>query len=224
MGSPELSSLVAALASSGPAAPVRFRVGVVQTVAADGTATVTVGGSSTAITGVKVASSCCPVPGATCWLAVDGRDLFVLATLAPYGPAFGSMRQSSAQTVGTGAFTALDWTNRTDTTASGVTLGATGITCVVPGVYQVSVAASFAANTTGVRHLQIIKNGTTVDFAVYSTNAPSGTEVCRMTGTVPIRLAVGDYVNGSVFQSSGGNLSTNVAAGHTTIRAVWLGP
>lgn len=217
-----IKDLVAALAETAPESPFRLRQGVIVSLQANNTATITIGGSTTEIANVHYDSSVCPIPGATCWLATDGRDWFILSTLAPSGPAYASTRQSVAQSIPTGAFTALDWTNRTETTATGMTVGNTGLTCVVPGLYTVTVAASFAANATGQRHLVITKNATN-EVQGYSTNGLTG-DICRMSIASTFKLAAGDVVNANVYQNSGGALNTTVAAGHTLIRAVWIGP
>lgn len=217
-----IKDLVAALADSAPAAPVRLRQGVIVSVQANSTCTVKIGGSTVSIPNVHYDSSVCPIPNATCWLTTDGRDWWVLSTLAPSGPAFASMRQSVAQSIPTGAFTALDWTNRTETTSIGMTLGNNGFTCVVPGLYTVSVAASFAANSTGQRHLVITHNAVN-EVQGYSTNAPTG-DICRMSIASTFALAIGDTVNATVYQSSGAAVNTTVGAGHTLLRAVWIGP
>lgn len=218
----DIKGLVEAIATTTPDAPFRIRQGVIVSVQAT-TVTVTIGGSTTQIANVRYDSSVCPIPNSTCWLATDGRDWFVLSTLAPAGPAFASMRQSSAQSIPTGAFTALNWTNRTETTSNGMTLGNDGFTCVVPGLYTVSVAATFAANATGQRHLIITRNGSN-EVQGYSTNAPTGSDVCRMSIASTFALAIGDTVNANLYQSSGGALNTTVGVGHTLLRAVWIGP
>lgn len=219
----DLNALVNAIAEAGDPSPVRLRRGNVVSVQADGTCTVTIAGGSAQVSGVKVSASCCPIPNAGCWLATDGRDLFVLSTLAPYGPAYGSMRQSSAQTIGTGSFTAIDWTNRTETTSTGITLGATGITCVVPGLYRVECGITFAANATGNRHMYLTLNGSAT-FHGYGTPTPTSSDLARMNVSTTMKLAIGDVVNAAVYQSSGGNLATNIGAGHNVLRATWAGP
>lgn len=218
-----IKDLVAALADSAPAAPFKLRQGTIVSVQGTNTCTVTIGGSATQVANVHYDSSVCPIPNATCWLATDGRDWFVLSTLAPNGPAYASMRQSVAQSIPTASFTALNWTNRTETTATGMTIGNSGFTCIVPGLYTVSVAATFAANATGQRHLIITKNGTN-EVQGYSTNAPTGSDICRMGIASTFALAIGDTVNATVYQSSGGALNTQIAAGHNILRAVWIGP
>lgn len=219
----QIKELVAALQETAPNPSFKLRQGKIVSVQDSTNCTITIAGSTTQIDGVRYDSSVCPIPNATCWLATDGQDWFVLSTLAPNGPAYASMRQSSAQSIPTGAFTALNWTNRTETTATGMTLGNSGITCVVPGLYTVSVAVTFTANATGQRHLIITHNGTN-EVQGYSTDAPTGSDVCRMSITTTLPLAIGDTVNANAFQSSGGALNTTVGTGHTILRAVWIGP
>lgn len=219
----DLNSLVSAISAAAPDAPIRLRQGVITAVAADSTCTVTIGGGTTTVAGVKVASSCCPIPNSTCWIATDGRDMFVLDTLAPAGPAYGSMRQNAAQAIANNAFTEMNWTTRTDTNATGITITNSGFTCVVPGLYTVTASATFAANATGQRHMNLVHNGTT-EIQGYSTDAPTGGDLCRMTTASTFKLAATDTVSVNIYQSSGANLNTNIGVGHNILRAVWVGP
>lgn len=218
----DLNNLVASIGSAGPDAPFRLRQGVIQSVAANGTATVTIGGSTVQVANVKVASSVCPVPGATCFLATDGRDWFVLATLAPAGPAYGTMRKSTAQAIGTGAVTELTWGSRTDVIANGVTAGSNGWTIVVPGIYQVTFIGTFDINATGNRFAQIFKNSTAVANGVGT--GPYGTQNGRLNATATLKLAIGDIVNGGLFQSSGANLNTDLNVTANILSVLWIGP
>lgn len=221
--SEDLNGLINALVSVAPDAPVRLRQGQIISVQADGTCTVTIGGGTTQVSGVKVSSSCCPLPNAGAWIATDGRDLFVMSTIAPAGPAYGHMRQSSAQSIPNGTWTELSWANRTDVTTSGVTVGSSGFTVVVPGVYQVSACVGFAANATGQRHLQIYKNGAAI-LQASGGNAASGSDIQRLSGSGNLRLAIGDVINATVFQTSTVSLNTQIGAGYNVLTLTWLGP
>lgn len=218
----DLNALVAAIATSNDAG-VRLRQGVIAAVNANGTANVTIAGSTVTINNVKVASHVCPIPNTTCWLITDGRDWFVLATLANAGPAWAAMRQSVAQAIGTGAFTAMAWANRTDTASNGVTLSNTGLVCVVAGLYQITAAGAFVANATGQRHMVLTVNGSN---AIHGTggDAAAGGEIQRLRADGLWRLAVGDTVNFQLYQSSGANLNTQIGAGYNMLRMVWVGP
>lgn len=212
----------------GAASGVNLVQGVIVSCEADYTCTVTIGGSSTQVAGVKVASHVCPVPGATCWILVNGRDMWVTETLAPAGPAYGSMRKSTAQTVAGATWTALTWGSRTDTKANGITLGSSGMTVVVPGIYSLNLTAAFedAGDTTWPAwsiYATIEINGTTV--AGSGGPAPgTATFMSRTNVAATAALAVGDVVGANVYQNSGGNLSTNVSDGYNVLRATWLGP
>ena len=220
-----ISALASELTPGGPGGDtptLRFRQGAIVSVQANGTATVTIGGDTTQLAGVKVASCVCPVPGASCWLAVDGRDLFVIATLAPAGPAWGTMRQSAAQAIGNAAFTAYSWANRTEITVRGVTATNSGLEVLVPGLYSITASPALAANATGQRHSQLTVNGTVVAQGA-STPAPS-TQIARLNASTIVKLAIGDVVNVTVYQNSGGSLNTDTGPGAGTLTVTWLGP
>lgn len=219
----DIKALADAIAKAGDDPRIRLRQGVIQTVNANGSANVTIAGSTTVISNIHVASHACPLPGASCFLLTDGRDWIIMATLAPYGPAYAQMRQNAAQSIANSSFAALDWTTRADTMSAGMTIGNSGFTCVVPGLYDVNFSAVFAANATGQRHAYIQHNGAT-EFAGFSTNAPGTGDICRMNVTCVIKLAIGDTVNGVMYQSSGGALSTQIGTGANILRATWLGP
>ncbi len=218
-----MKDLVTAISQSAPAAPFRLRQGTIVSVAANGSATVTIAGSATQIAGVKVASHVCPIPGSTVFLATDGRDMFVHSAIAPAGPAFATMRKSTAQTIGTGAFEALAWGSRTDTVSNGITLGSTGMTIVVPGIYSINCAANFVGNNTGNRHAQIVKNGSVITQGT-TVGTMTGTQVARLHADAILKLAIGDVINASVYQNSGAGLATDVGAGSNVLTALWIGP
>lgn len=218
----DMNLIASAIRDATPADKVRIRQGVIQSVNADGTANVTIGGSTITTNNIKVASHTCPVPTATCLLATDGRDWFITATLAPTGPAWGAMRQNVAQAIPDSTLTLIDWTNRTDTATNGLTIGNTGLTCVVPGLYQVTGMITFATNATGSRHARLTLNGNVIIEGT-GTNATTGA-FTRIRADGLVRLAIGDVVNMQAFQSSGAALNTNTGAGSTLIRAVWIGP
>lgn len=76
------------------------------------------------------------------------------------------------------------------------------------GYYHIAATVSFAPNATGARFARVRKNGGTVVLrgaSALSTGGALTTEV-GLNGTV--YLAVGDYVELQVYQSSGGTLNT----------------
>lgn len=226
----DLNALVSAIADAGDRPSVRLRQGVIVSVAADYTVTVTIGGSSTQVTGVKVASSVCPVPGATCWLVTDGRDWMVLATLAPSGPAVGSMRKGNSVSISTGTWTDMGWGTRVETISVGTTLGSTGITVLVPGLYQVSANITLDGSwpttwaTAGNIFGSIMVNGT-VRAQMSGTPAPSvAANNARVAGSALLALAANDLVNTQVYQNSGSGKGTTLSAGANFLSVVWVGP
>ena len=218
-----MNELIAAMGAAAPAAPFRIRQGTIISVQADSTTTVTIAGSDTQITGVKVASSCCPIPGATVWLATDGRDWFVLTALAPSGPAWAAMRQSAAQSIPNNTWTDLSWTSRAETAEYGATVSNSGLVCVVPGLYQVTGTVDFVSNATGQRHSALALNG---NIAIQGTghNTAAGSQPTRLRADGLLRLTPGDVVNLSANQNSGAALNTITGAGFNMIRMVWIGP
>lgn len=218
----DLSKLANAIISAKPDQSFRIRQGVIVSVASNFTCTVTIGGSTTQISNVPVASNVCPVPGSTCWLATDGRDWFITAILGPTGPAWGAMRQSAAQSIPTATLTAIDFTTRSDTASNGITLSNTGLVIVVPGLYQVTGALSFAANGTGSRHAHLSVNGNPLIQG--SSVQPVATEFGRVRADGLVRCAIGDVINIAGYQSSGAALNTVTGAGHSLIRAIFVGP
>lgn len=219
----DMNELAAEIVRASSNAPLRLRQGVISTVNSDGTANVTVAGSSTVLTSIAVASHVCPVPGTTVFLATDGRDWFIISSLSPAGNAWGAMRQSVAQSVATGTWTAMSWANRTDTAARGVTLGSAGLTCVVPGLYQITGAAAFPSNATGQRHMVLTVNATNVIHGTGG-NAAAGGDISRLRADGLYRLSVGDVVNFELFQTSTVSLNTQVGAGYGMLRMVWISP
>jgi hypothetical protein len=215
-----MRALVEAMQSVAPDPAVRLRQGVIVSLQGN-TATVKIGGSDTEVAGISWASHTCPVPGATCWLATDGRDWMILATLSPSGPAWGTMRKSTAQAIPDSTFTQLDWADRVDVTTYGLTAGNTGFTVVVPGVYSVSASPSMVANATGNRVARILVNG-----AVVSQGLTIGATAvqARLANATVVKCAATDVINVDVWQSSGGALNTSTGAGHCVLTATWMGP
>lgn len=225
MNKETISALAGELTPGGPGGqqpPLRFRQGSVVSVQADGTATVTIGGDATQIAGVKVASHVCPLPNASCWMVVDGRDLFVIATIAPAGPAWATMRKSTAQTIGPSSFTALTWGSRTGVASAGVTLGSSGVTIIVPGLYQLTGSAHFDGTGTGARLARLTRNGTAVSqgqlFGSLSSLA------ARLNVSTIAQCAIGDVLNVEVWHNSSGDVATVVGDGSNMMSVAWLGP
>lgn len=87
------------------------------------------------------------------------------------------------------------------------------------GLFLVHGAIRYASNGTGVRHIQIRRNGT--DYRIVDERAAvtpgSGSDQAGATGACPMRLADGDYVEALAYQDSGSNLALG-----TSIFERWL--
>lgn len=219
-----INDLAAIIAGNTDTGNLRFRQGVITAVASDGTCTVKIAGSDVEITEVKVAAHVCPIPGATCWIATDGTDLFVNATISPQGPAYGSMRRNIAGSVSSGSFVNVSFATRTESQSNGTTLGSSGITIIVPGWYTVTCSPAFEnTSATGGRIARMVVNGSVVWDGTLAT--PGSTAIVpRFAMSVDLQLAIGDVVGYEVWQNSGVSIPLNVSAGQNVLRAVWRGP
>jgi hypothetical protein len=83
----------------------------------------------------------------------------------------------------------------------------------VTGKYTVVGQVWFVANSTGIRGIYILKNGT-VKCQV-GDNYPHGTYSCVLNITTIVDLAVGDYVELSAYQNTGGNLDVRYLSDRT---------
>lgn len=84
-------------------------------------------------------------------------------------------------------------------------------TIQVPGWYTVVGTYAAAGNSTGFRAVRIAKNGVSspLGFASYS-GATTSAGISINTPTSDIQLAVGDFLEVQGWQSSGGNLNTDI--------------
>jgi hypothetical protein len=84
------------------------------------------------------------------------------------------------------------------------------LTAKTQGLYSISAHVQFASNATGIRQLYLQVNGATI-IAMVTTDATSGGANTDMSIETKYRLAVNDYVEVWVQQTSGGNLNLNSA-------------
>lgn len=126
-------------------------------------------------------------------------------------PPHAVLRQTSAQTIGTGSFTALNFDTEDVDSVNGHDSGLPSrYTAVYPGWYQVSGGATFASSATGRRLARVGVNGALV--AGSESGVPGNASVIGFAfRATEVYLAIGDYVEVFVFQDSGGNLATFVA-------------
>lgn len=91
-------------------------------------------------------------------------------------------------------------------------------TIVVPGHYLVGACAQFAANATGYRSLSMRVGGGTVIASVLNT-APSASIQTRLAVASIYHFAESEYVEATVYQTSGGALNVEYIAGYSPV--VW---
>jgi len=209
----EIADLVAALTAASPSSRLRLRQGAIQSIQSDGTVTVTIAGGATAIAGIPVASSCCPIPGAGCWILTDGRDMLVIATQARIAELL--LTRTTAQAIATGTWTAITWTSEASDPAGMWASGSTA-TVTAPGLYQLTAQATWPASTTGMRGLRFLANGTPI---AADTRAPVNAAHTAALSWIT-RLAVGDTLTAEVLQDTGGSVNLTSAA----LAAARLGP
>lgn len=218
-----VADLARLLAPGEPRSGVRLRQGKIISVATDGTVTITIGGDPTQIPAVAIASHVCPIPGAACWIAVDGRDAFVIATLQSTGPAHGSQRADAVQSIPNGVYTALSWATRGGIIARGVDHGSTGLTIKIPGLYLCTASLILASNATGFRVLRLSTNGSLSSSpGIIATPALAASPQLSVSHVVP--LTVGHVVGAQALQTSGNALDTVVNSASGVLTATWLGP
>lgn len=218
----DMHDLAAVIAGSGQGARLRLRQGLVGAVAGDGTISVYVGGAyARPVTGVKCLASYCPRALGGVWLVSDGADLFAVGSITPEGPAYCSVERTNDGVLATGTWYELSFATSTRTDPYGMWAAGTPdrIICRTPGIYQLSAVVTFGTNATGRRDLLILVNGASIGGTMVP--AASGT-VTKLAASMPRALALGDYVQLSARQSSGGDLTVTAGAGNICLAAAWL--
>lgn len=84
------------------------------------------------------------------------------------------------------------------------------ITIQTAGRYEVGAVVSWAANATGNRALAFAKNGVGVNDYLVDIRTGTATNSTGISGSRTLVLAAGDYVEVSVWQTSGGNLNATL--------------
>ena len=205
--------LAAAIAASGPKAGLRTRRGLVQSVAANGTITVTIGGGSNQVAGVKCLASFCPVVGSAVTLLTDGTDLFAVGALAPVANL--RLLRSSTLSIPDSTNTAITWLTESYDNSNMFTSGTTA-TVVTPGLYALTASVVWPASTTGIRTLRILAGASVL---AQDMRAPVNTaQGISLAWTAA--LAVGDALTVDVRQDTGGAINLSSAS----FGAVWLSP
>lgn len=129
-------------------------------------------------------------------------------------PPKASLYQITSQSVPNGNFTSLGLDGSAFDTYNGHSTSSNNSRYVaqVPGTYEVTGTVAWPSNATGARGCRIAKNGSPVLGAASFTGTTSGDVYSIDTPAFQVPMVIGDYVEVQGFQSSGGSLSTNVAA------------
>lgn len=207
---PGLERLAAEVAA-GPG--LRLRQGAVVAVSSYGL-TVTIGGSTEQVTGVKYLGSYAPRVGAHVWLVTDGSDIFAIGHIAPRGvPAL--RVTGPAQAVANATLQALSFNAEVGTDPWGMWAASpnnTRITVPYAGWWAFTTNVAFVANATGVRGCMLRLNGSsTIGMARYDASATGTANLSVFSG--PVSLAANDYVEVAVDQTSGAPLDATPSFG-----------
>ena len=128
---------------------------------------------------------------------------FVHAATTPVGIG-ARVYRSTNQSIPTGTLTAITFdATRYDTDGLWAAGTPTRLTCTRPGIYLACGGVRFAANGTGGRAVQIGVNGTAYGSSFGPPIAGDATDV---QATTVVQVAVGDYVEVFVYQTSGAAL------------------
>lgn len=133
-------------------------------------------------------------------------------------PPLAELRQTVVQSIPNGTGTPITWDvedwdkNPAGTPQHDNVTNNSRFTAVFAGIYELGGAGGFAANVTGQRVTAWIINGSTVNGSQVSDQALGalGNKVAARSKLV--FLNVGDYVELTLFQNSGGPLNTNVTS------------
>jgi hypothetical protein len=139
----------------------------------------------------------------------------------------GLSRVSTGVSIGSGAWTAVGF-DAEDWDAGGYHDNVTNNTRVtIPtglgGKYLLTASVQFAGNATGLRDVRFFKNGTATVGGL-DQRAANSTNTVNFIVSAVVNLVAGDYVELQAFQSSGGSLSIDYAAGYSPVfTATFLG-
>ena len=112
-------------------------------------------------------------------------------------------------------------TERFDTDAIHSTSSNMGrLTCTQAGKYMITAHVRYATNSTGTRQTAIRLNGTT-NIAVDTRAGNTSSNICQVNITTIYNLAVGDYVEATAFQNSGGALNVEASSANSPEFGMW---
>lgn len=153
--------------------------------------------------------------GDVTWICLpDAAGTYAWVPVVTNGaPVWCKVHRGSAQSLADSSDVALTWdVEDADVYAMHSTSSNTDrIVAVVPGLYMVTAGCIFAANATGYRELRIYKTlsgGGTTQLRAERVINNGATDETRVSTSVLVELAVGDYLQAIARQTSGGALNT----------------
>jgi hypothetical protein len=87
------------------------------------------------------------------------------------------------------------------------------LTCRTPGKYTIFYTLFFASNSTGYRYCYVRLNGATA--LNFDTRSALSGQATALSGSTEYQLAIGDYVEVMVLQTSGGSLNVSNSANNS---------
>lgn len=186
-----------------------LRQGQVSSIQADYTATVTIAGSSAAVSGVHYIGQP-PRPNSGVWMMSNGTDLLIIGSMAAASGALAPrVYRTTNQSIPNATATAIAW-DAEDYDTYGLYSSGDALNITIPGRYIAMAQADFAANATGVRTATITLNGVTTIGGI-STPAHAATARLNIS-SLPFTVTTTTAVRVLVEQNSGGALDV-VASG-----------
>jgi len=138
--------------------------------------------------------------------APDVGDLYLEGSIRKSSPVAARLSLGAAVSIPDAAWTAVAWDTADLNEAGMWDLAAPGvITCLVDGLYQVTLNIKFTASAVGYRDAEIRLNGATI-LATAKEFSPSGAVAAGVSLGLVVSLAVGDTIEGLVYQNSGAGL------------------
>lgn len=161
------------------------------------------------------------VPGNFVTSALWNANVYNGLTFAFNAPIFiGTQTSTQSATSGVTTAVAMDTTILDTYAGHSNTTNNTRYVCQQAGTYLVVGSCALSGSSTGNRLCEIAKNGTVVTNGITVGLAPGSANGTQLQATAFVTLALGDYVETYVYQTSGGPLTTG--ANQSGMSAIWI--
>lgn len=209
-----------------PDATIRVRFGEIVSVESDRTCTVTVGGSTTEVSGVPYLESVVPQPGVAVMMLTDGVDLLIVGPISAASNSLNPrayLNNATTISIANNTATVVQWEAvSNDPWGHWTALAAGRLTVQIPGRYIATGQVRWATSATGYRRVTVLLNGATI--ASQTDTAVSGVNHYQSITTSPMALVAGDYIQLEVLQTSGAALNVLEVTSHVpSFGLIYLG-